>query len=83
MPVWSDIQERLRRHEQWLIGLRQDPAMTTAKIQTKLENEKGLKATYVILTVQHYPVLLTLVPQCEPIGDILPPLGAAQEPLTA
>lgn len=62
MPVCSDIQERLSRHEQWLIGLRQDPGMTTAKIQTRLDNEKGLKATYEIPTLRYYLVLLTLLP---------------------
>lgn len=41
----SDIQLRLQRHEQWLIGLRQDPHITTAKIRTELENRKSLKAT--------------------------------------
>lgn len=45
MPVLSDIQPRLQRHEQWLIGLRQDPDMTTAKIRIELEKQKGLAAT--------------------------------------
>ncbi|KAG8158188.1 hypothetical protein KVR01_011949 [Diaporthe batatas] len=45
MPVCSDIQERLGRHEQWLIGLRRDPDMTLAKIRGRLDTDKGLKAT--------------------------------------
>ncbi|POS70000.1 hypothetical protein DHEL01_v211605 [Diaporthe helianthi] len=45
MPVSSDIQQRLKRHEDWLIGLRQTPGMTTTKIRIQLDAERGLEAT--------------------------------------
>ncbi|KAI7776304.1 hypothetical protein LA080_005491 [Diaporthe eres] len=40
MPTLSAIQLQLKRHEQWLIDLRQDSCMTLAKVQTELESQK-------------------------------------------
>lgn len=47
MPTTPAIQSRLRDHKDWLIGLRQDPRMTLAKIQTHLRDQKGVTARYV------------------------------------
>lgn len=58
MPALSATQPRLKEHEQWLIGLRQDPHMTLAKIRTELENQKGVKATYVLCQLLYLPLLI-------------------------
>ncbi|KAL2276093.1 hypothetical protein FJTKL_01377 [Diaporthe vaccinii] len=46
MPTLSAIQLQLKRHEQWLIDLRQDSCMTLAKVQTELESQKRVGSSW-------------------------------------
>lgn len=51
MPPKSVIQSQLKDHKDWLLELCQDPLMTVAKIQTKLHEKTGIKARYVLPTI--------------------------------
>lgn len=48
MPTMSNIQAELKKHEQWLIDLRQDSSMNLTKIQAELKTKRNVTVKYVV-----------------------------------